>query len=50
MDHHVKKPAVVERLTNQLNNRDVFVNMLTVSLTRKKKRKEGALENFGCTG
>jgi hypothetical protein len=35
MDHHERKPAVVVRLTNQLQ----FVNILTISLTQEKGKK-----------
>ena len=35
MDHHERKPAVVVRLTNQLQ----FVNILTISLTQEKQKK-----------
>jgi hypothetical protein len=47
MDHHERKPAVVVRLTNQLQiKNDVFV---TNSLAHEKSKKS-ALENLGRTG
>jgi hypothetical protein len=45
MDHHVKKPAVVERLTNQLQRRRLV--QTTPSLTKNKK---GGLEDLGRAG
>jgi hypothetical protein len=44
MDNHEKKPAVVERLTNQLQRRRIIKQH-----TRWHGGK-GALENFGSTG
>jgi hypothetical protein len=45
MAHHVKKPAVVERLTNQLQRNITNSNHILLD-----EKQQSALEDFGRTG